>query len=223
MVSASRDRVGHTIPLPAHRRAHPESVFDERIAWLIEAAYAEDRRIGSFDIGMMAYELFSTVDPPQPMIPNLRPDLFVSYDRARALESIVRRALSRDASERFPSARAAGDALSEAFGPYLVPIPAGAGEELILFRIDPDAVPCPAIAATDELHAIDLLIEDPERRLVLHAGPDATELLLALRDCFLRRAPILLDEESARFAHPSLVQHPAIQEGDLDLLRALLD
>jgi hypothetical protein len=208
--------------MSAHRRdAQPLSAFDERVVSLIEAAYA-DPNADPFELGLLAYELFCIAQPPHPMIPNLRPELFVSFGTARMLEMIVRRALSQDLDERFPTARAFADALAQAFGPYLVPLPAGADEELIVMGATPADVPFPALIAVDGVHAIDLLIEDPRRRLVLRSGPEALDLLDALSDCVLRRAPILIDDESARFPDPSLVRHRPLTDADAELLCALV-
>jgi hypothetical protein len=207
--------------MSAHLRAQPGSEFDERIISLIEAAYSG--RADLFRLAVMAYERFCTVRPPLPMIANLRPDVFLSYDRARTLEAIVRRALARDPREQFSSPRELGDALLRAFGPYLIeaPLPSAGNEELIMLGDFRANVPFPAVLATDGVHTIDLLIEDPNRRIVARADWEAIHLLDALRDCMLRRVPILIDTESARFPHPSLCLHPPITDRDVELLRAL--
>jgi hypothetical protein len=210
--------VAHTIPMSAHRRAEPASDFDQRIISLIEAAYLD--RTDLFHLALLAYDTFCTVRPPLPMIPNLQPNLFLSFTQARTLEAIVQRALVRDPAEQFSSPREFGDALLRAFGPYLIEAPV-ASEELILLGDFRANAPFPAVLATDGVHAIDLLIEDPSRRIVARADWEAIHLLDALRDCVLRRVPILIDTESARFPHPSLCGHRPITEIDIDLLRAL--
>jgi hypothetical protein len=203
----------------SRRRAEArEADFDERITALIQAAYS-DPRSDLARLGRMAYELFTTVEPPAPMISNLRPNLFVTYDRARTLDAIVQRSLSPDPATRFTNARAFADALSSAFGPKLVELPV-ASDELILLgcRV---AAPYPAVIATDGVHAIDLLIDDPDRRLVLAAGWETNDLLDALRDCVLRRMPIVIDGDCARFPHPLMVQNRPPNERDVEALREL--
>jgi hypothetical protein len=175
--------------------------LDARIVALIEAAYGTEAEVRPYELGRLAYRLFQ-------------------HDRTpAALEWIISRALSRVPEEQFPNARAFGDALVREFGPYLILY--APGEELIFLGSVPSGIPFPAVLAVDGVHAIDLLIENPNRRLVMPICQEAANLLDSLRDCILRKVPILVDHESARFPHPGFVKHPGIKDRDLEMLRAL--